>query len=186
MTKRGLLLKDFKIVNVVASTKIDRTIDIELLSTRLKQAEYNPEIWCGLTWRRSNPKSTIIMFSTGKVSSVGTRSEKDAKIAIRKAVQAIPELSNARYNEPVIANLVATADVGLQKKLDFDLLSSKIKPSTYEPDQFPAMLYRSKHGTFLIFSSGKISLVGAKSEQQAKKDMRNLISRIRSLSKKGS
>jgi len=126
------------------------------------------------------------MFSTGKVSSVGTSSEKDAKIAIRKALQAIPELSNARYNEPVIENLVALADVGLHKRLDLNLLLSKIKPSIYEPDQFPAMFYRSKRGTFLIFNSGKISLAGAKSEQQAKKDMRNLILRIKSLSKKGS
>jgi TATA-box binding protein (TBP) (component of TFIID and TFIIIB) len=45
-----------------------------------------------------------------------------------------------------------------------------------QPEQFPALIYRSDTGTFLIFPSGKIYIVGAKNEKQAKASMKKLIS----------
>jgi transcription initiation factor TFIID TATA-box-binding protein len=40
--------------------------------------------------------------------------------------------------------------------------------SSYEPEQFPALIYKDWNVNFLLFSSGKVILTGAKSEEQAK------------------
>ena len=174
-------LEYFRILNVVASTKLDVGIDLEELSIRLKNVEYDTQIWSGLVWRREDPKSTIIMFSTGKLASVGTRSEKEAKIAIQKALQSIPELSNAHYSEPTIENVVAMTD--LRHTLSLEKVAENLESSIYEPDQFPGLIHRAEGVTFLIFATGKICVVGGKSEKQVEKAMENLLAKIKSVSK---
>jgi transcription initiation factor TFIID TATA-box-binding protein len=170
-------------VNVVVSTKLDREIDIEDLSSRLKNAEYEPQIWCGLVWRRQNPKSTIVMFSTGRISSVGTKSVKEAKRSLREAISAIPELSSAHYKEPEVVNIVAI--VNLHQELELEkLIINLLPPSIYKPEQFPALIYKSKIANtarFLIFASGKISVLGAKSEKQVKEEVQKLVATIKSI-----
>jgi transcription initiation factor TFIID TATA-box-binding protein len=177
-------LKEFKVVNVVASTTLDREIDIERIKENYRNAEYNPEIWPGLVWRRKDPKSTIILFSSGKITSVGTKSEEEAMVAIENAVKSIPWLKNVQYEKPKIVNLVAMAHFG--KELDLELLSTKLMSSIYEPGQFPAMIYRSNIGSFLIFPSGKICLIGAKSKKQAERSMKKLMTLIEKLNRKRS
>jgi transcription initiation factor TFIID TATA-box-binding protein len=176
-------LEDLKILNVVASTKLDKVIDIEYLSVKLKNVDYDPQIWSGMVWRRDNPKSTIIMFSSGKVTSVGTRSEKEAKIAIEKAVKSIPELADSHYKDPNIVNIVAS--VNLYKKLNLEFLANKLKRSIYRPDVFPALIIKAETGTFLLFSSGRISFAGGKSEKQVRKSMRDFVSNLEAISTEG-
>jgi transcription initiation factor TFIID TATA-box-binding protein len=166
-------MQDFKVVNVVASTKLDREIDLERLSIDLKGAVYDPQIWSGMVWRRSNPKSTIIMFANGKITSVGTQSEEEAEVAIEKAVQAIPQLSDAHYSKPAIVNIVAVAD--LHKEIDLELLHGRLNGTLWEPEQFPGLVYKTPAVTFLVFRSGKIALVGGKSEKQVKEELMELI-----------
>lgn len=170
-------MDDFRIVNVVASTRLDKQIDVEKLSFRLKGVEYTPEIWPGLVWRRENPKATIIMFASGKVTSVGTKSENEAITAIKQAIQAIPELADSHYNKPKIVNIVAVAQIDNPETLDLELISIELQ-SIYEPHQFPGLIFKDEAVTFLVFPSGKISLVGGKSEKQVKEEMRKLISKI--------
>jgi len=152
------------------------------LKEQYRNAEYNPEIWPGLVWRRTDPKSTIILFASGKITSVGTKSEEEARSTIEKAVKLIPGMENAQYEKPRIVNLVAMAH--FDKELDLELLSRELMPSIYEPEQFPAMIYRRNIGSFLIFASGKICLIGAKSEKQAERSMKKLSTLIKKLERK--
>jgi transcription initiation factor TFIID TATA-box-binding protein len=169
-------LKNFRVVNVVASTRLNREIDIERMKEQFRNAEYNPEIWPGLVWRRTDPKSTIILFSSGVITSVGTKSEEEARVAIQKAVESIPGLENVQYEKPRIVNLVAMADFG--EKIDFELLVFRLPSGEYRPEQFPGLIYKLDIGRFLIFSSGKICLIGAKSEKQAKASMEKMVTLI--------
>jgi transcription initiation factor TFIID TATA-box-binding protein len=49
----------------------------------------------------------------------------------------------------------------------------------YEPEQFPGLIYKSSIGpTCLVFSSGKIIIVGSKSEEQIEEtiqDLKNIV-----------
>jgi transcription initiation factor TFIID TATA-box-binding protein len=167
---------DFKITNVVVSTKLDKEIDIENMALKLNNVDYDPTIWCGLVWRREDPKATIILFANGKITSVGAKSEKDAKLALTKAIGAIPTLLNPHFKKPDVVNVVAFAY--LHKIIDIKRLIAKANEEfkiIYEPEKFPAAICKTTFGKFQIFNSGNISITGAKSEEQAKKSMDKLI-----------
>ena len=64
-----------KIVNVVASTRIKGQIDLEKMVYLMSKVVYEPEIFSGLIYRKIDPKVTLVMFSSGKISSMGSKSE---------------------------------------------------------------------------------------------------------------
>ena len=80
---------EVRIVNVVASTRVQGELDIEKLAFMLKHANYEPELFPGLVYRRQKPKATLIMFASGKITSVGARSEMQAKKTIEVTVEEI-------------------------------------------------------------------------------------------------
>jgi transcription initiation factor TFIID TATA-box-binding protein len=171
-------VKNFRVVNVIASTKLDTRIDLVSLSSELRDVQYNPQAWSGMVWRRTNPKSTIIMFATGKITSVGTKSEEEARVAIETAVNRISKPPRPHYDPPTIENVVATADLG--RYLDVEFLAATLKGAIYEPDQFPSLIYRDGGIVLLVSSSGKVVSVGAKGEKAAKKAIKDLVRTIES------
>lgn len=157
-----------KIVNVVASTKINHKLNLNQLINCFNNAEYEPEIFPGLVYRRNNPKATMIMFSTGKLVSVGTTSKKLATNSIHETVKEIETINGQRTSiEPInIVNVVAVANTN--DKINIMKSLMRLKNVIYEPDQFPGIIYRLKDSiVLLIFNSGKIVCVGAKSEIEA-------------------
>jgi transcription initiation factor TFIID TATA-box-binding protein len=79
-----------------------------------------------------------------------------------------------------VRNIVATTDLG--QKIDVNLLASVLPKVIYEPDQFPgAIIIRKKSDVLvcLVFASGKIVLVGLKSEQQIPICINNLTKSIK-------
>lgn len=159
---------EIKIVNVVASTKIKHKLDFNQLINCFNNVQYEPEIFSGLVYRRNNPKATMIMFSTGKLVSVGTTSKKLAIDSIHETLKEIEAINGKKTSiEPInIVNVVAVADTN--KKINLRKSIMRLKNVIYEPDQFPGIIYRIKDSiVLLIFNSGKIVCVGAKSEIEA-------------------
>jgi len=102
-----------RIVNVIVSSNINSTLDIRLLANNLPNSIYEPESFPGLIYRRINPKSTIIMFSTGKMTSIGTTSEELGKNCIHSTSFELShiEKKNFQVENIMIENVVAKADV---------------------------------------------------------------------------
>ena len=69
----------------------------------------------------------------------------------------------------VIQNVVALAS--LNEKIDLDSVRRQLQPVEYEPDVFPGLVYRSRKPkvVVLLFATGKLMVVGAKSERQVKR-----------------
>ncbi len=163
------MLPDVTVVNVIASTKSDRQIDLELLSTQLKYVDYEPEIFPGLIYRRRNPKTTIIIFSTGKIVSIGAKSEKNAKESILSTISEITRIEGEkiRVGKIKIENVVAVSDIGYE--IDVKNFANHKNNAAFRPRRFSGVIYRTKDNmVVLIFRSGKLISLGAKSEQQAK------------------
>ena len=170
--------REIRIVNVVASTRIQGKLDLEKLAFMLKHVDYEPETFSGLVYRRQNPKATLIMFTSGKITSVGARSKMQAKKAIEVTVEEIEKagglIGKNTLNPINVENVVGILD--LKSSIDIDDLSLKLPHSIYEPDQFPSLIYRPTSGkeVVLIFASGKLVATGTKSEWQ----LRELLSKI--------
>lgn len=171
-----------RILNVIVSSKVDSGLDIELLANKLHQAVYDPEVFPGLIYRRQKPKATIIMFSTGKITSVGSRSERAARHSLNLMARYIRRLTrkNVALSKISTENVVAMSDVGCAVDVE-KAVERKIK-GTYDPEQFPGFICRLKNSvTVLIFSSGKIICVGSKSEYEAKSSIHHMYSTLADL-----
>lgn len=158
-----------KVVNVVVSTKADRQIDIELLVTKLSHVIYEPESFPGLIYRRRDPKATIIMFSTGKIVSIGSRSEEAARESIITTISEIASIrkENITVKTMTTENVTAISDIGCQ--IDIEKAANCGIKAMYKPEQFPGLIYRVRDNIVaLIFKSGKILSVGSKSENEAR------------------
>jgi len=78
-----------------------------------------------------------------------------------------------------IENVVASTDI--KKIISLDKLLGILEASEYEPEQFPGLVYRldEPRVATLIFRSGKIICVGARSTNAAKTALRKVVKKIK-------
>ena len=76
---------EFSTVNVVALMSLDEVYDLEKFHSKSTRSRYNVDTFCGLTF--SPRKGKCLIFSTGKIISVGCKSEKIAKESILEAYE---------------------------------------------------------------------------------------------------
>ncbi len=78
-----------------------------------------------------------------------------------------------------VENVVASTDI--KKIISLDKLLTVLEASEYEPEQFPGLVYRldEPRVATLIFRSGKIICVGARSTADAKIALRKTVKNIK-------
>jgi transcription initiation factor TFIID TATA-box-binding protein len=165
-----------KVVNVVASGTLGQRVNLRAVVKSFRNTEFPSERFPGLVFRLKKPKTTSLIFRSGKIVCTGGRSEKEATRAVENVVR---ELSRMRIIIPQrpevkINNIVAS--VNLRRMVD--LASVGVLQSTmYEPDQFPALIYRMDEPkvVFLIFSTGRVICVGAKNVKEIHLAIKQLI-----------
>jgi len=165
-----------RVVNVVASATLGQRVDLDAVIKGFSSAEFPSERFPGLVFRLKKPKTATLIFSTGKMICTGGRSEKEAKKVVDSVVGELSRggIITPKRSKVKIDNIVASANFGQ----DIDLESlSKLHGAMYEPDQFPALIYRMEDPkvVFLIFSTGRLVCVGAKSEKEVHRAVRELL-----------
>lgn len=170
-------LPKIEIQNIVATVKFcDERINLEKLAMKLKNSEYAPEQFPGLIYRNktTEPKSTFLIFSSGIMTSTGTRSVKDLHKAIKNMINLLKRNRiKVKAYETTVQNIVASSN--LERRIDLDRLL-KLENVEYEPASFPGMVYRTKFGiTFLLFHTGKIIIAGSKNTEEMEKALDELI-----------
>ena len=81
-----------------------------------------------------------------------------------------------------VENVVASTDI--KKIISLDKLLNVLESSEYEPEQFPGLVYRLDNPKVatLIFRSGKIICVGARSTAAAKEALKKTVRNIKKIS----
>jgi len=118
--------------------------------------------------RIREPKTTALIFASGKMVVTGAKSEDDSKLASRKYARIIQKLGfNAKFTDFKIQNIVGSCDIKFPIRLE-GLASKHHNFSSYEPELFPGLIYRmiKPKIVLLIFVSGKIVLTGAKVREE--------------------
>jgi transcription initiation factor TFIID TATA-box-binding protein len=158
---------DVKIQNVVASATLDQKINLLDIMKIFRNVEYRPKRFPGLVFRLKRPKTTTLIFSTGKMVCTGAKSEKQARNAIKKVVKELKTNGIIILGKPkiVIQNMVASAN--LHGKIDLETAADIMDNVMYEPEQFPGAIYRMTEPkvVLLLFASGKLVITGAKREE---------------------
>jgi len=76
-----------KIQNIVVSTSLEHDIPLIKLAEVLPNTEYNPEQFPGLVMRIKTPKTSALIFSSGKVVCTGAKSISKVKESIGKIIE---------------------------------------------------------------------------------------------------
>jgi len=156
-----------QIKNVVTTANLGQNLDLTTFNNYF-WGIYDQDVYggrCGYVHEKGF-SGKVTVFRSGKLISVGTKSVKDS----------IDQLENAKKHlvdegfikdvkiKPLVRNLVAVLNLG--KKIPIEQMAPIIGGS-YEPEQFPALIYRfTKNTSYLIFASGKIIINGTKSEEE--------------------
>ncbi|ODQ80466.1 hypothetical protein BABINDRAFT_170921 [Babjeviella inositovora NRRL Y-12698] len=154
--------------NIVATVNLDCRLDLKTIALHARNAEYNPKRFAAVVMRIREPKTTALIFASGKMVVTGAKSEDDSKLASRKYARIIQKLGfNAKFTDFKIQNIVGSCDVKFPIRLE-GLAFSHGTFSSYEPELFPGLIYRMVKPkiVLLIFVSGKIVLTGAKQREE--------------------
>jgi len=159
------------IENIVASATVKHRMELNAVVKAFPDAEYRPGRFPGLVFRLKKPRTSTLIFGSGKMICTGAKSEKEAERALRKLVKVLKEGGILIMEKPEIkvVNVVATVNLGGSVDLS-ELYESERGMRgriVYEPEQFPGLIYRmdSPRAVFLIFSSGKLVCTGARKEE---------------------
>lgn len=163
----------FKIVNVVATATLDQPIGLEILPELFPHMViYEPTAYpppAPAYFKSENMEGKVSIFPSGKMISVGTRSEKKARQELFLVAKKLESAKIARIKTvPKIENIVATANLGFTPNLESISIATE---ALYEPEQFPGAIIRlsvPKNGikaTILLFASGKMVCVGLKKSE---------------------
>ncbi|KAJ1666570.1 TATA-binding protein (TBP) [Coemansia sp. RSA 1813] len=154
--------------NIVATVNLDCRLDLKTIALHARNAEYNPKRFAAVIMRIREPKTTALIFASGKMVVTGAKSEDDSKLAARKYARIVQKLGfRAKFTDFRIQNIVGSCDVKFPIRLE-GLAYSHGKFSSYEPELFPGLIYRMVRPkiVLLIFVSGKIVLTGAKVREE--------------------
>jgi len=172
-----------KIVNIVCSSSLEHDIHLVKLAETLTNTEYNPEQFPGLVMRIREPKTSALIFSSGKIVCTGATSLKMVRESINEIIKSVAKIGVKITVTPKITvqNMVASGQIGMV--LNLNSLAMKLENSEYEPEQFPGLVYKlpGTNATFLLFSNGKIVCTGTKSEKDLRDAVRKLVLNLKKL-----
>jgi transcription initiation factor TFIID TATA-box-binding protein len=175
--------KEITIVNIVVSTALEKDVPLEKMAATLPNTEYNPEQFPGLVLRIKDPKTSALVFSSGKVVCTGARNLADVDRSIQCIIKCLKKIDIhvTIVPEITVQNIVASGSIGMPLNLNF--LGLKLPNTEYEPEQFPGLVHKLKgtRATFLLFSNGKIVCTGTRTEEEVHEATDKLIENLEKL-----
>ena len=154
--------------NIVSTASLGVTLDLRKIALNCRNAEYNPKRFAAVIIRIRDPKTTALIFSSGKMVITGAKSEELSQRAAKMYSKMIKKVGfeKVKLQEFKIQNIVGSCDVRFPISLEA-LSTAHHAFSTYEPELFPGLIYRMHEPkiVLLIFASGKIVLTGAKTRE---------------------
>ena len=165
-----------KVQNIVATTSLGKPISLTKLAKTLVNTTYNPDQFPGVILRVKEPKSAVLVFSSGNLVCTGTKSVQQVKQVIDSVIKQLRKINVRITDTPKInvQNIVASGSIDLM--LNLNLLALELENTEYEPEQFPGLVYKLDEptATFLLFSNGKLVCTGTKTRKQLDESMTKL------------
>jgi len=169
-----------KIQNIVATTSLGKDVPLTKLAKTIPNTEYNPEQFPGLVLRVKEPKSAVLVFSSGNLVCTGTKSIAQVKEVIEQVIKTLRKINVRVTDKPKITvqNIVASGHINMTLNLNY--LSLELENTEYEPEQFPGLVFKLEDptATFLLFSNGKLVCTGTKNNQQLQDSMEQLVATL--------
>ncbi|KAK2422224.1 TATA-box-binding protein [Trifolium repens] len=89
-----------KVKHIVSTVNLDTKLDLKAIALQARNTEYNPELFPAVIMSIREPKTTALIFASGKMVCIGARSENRSKLAARKHARIIQKLGfNAKFKD---------------------------------------------------------------------------------------
>jgi transcription initiation factor TFIID TATA-box-binding protein len=156
---------EVNIENIVASTRIAESLDLDKLATSIPDSKYDPPENPLLILHFTNPKSAAMLFSNGKLVLTGPRNMEELEKIIENVIEKLISVGVDTFEKPKveIRNMVASADI--KKHLDLNSIANSMKDAEYVPERFPGLIRKMENVVILLFSTGKIVCNGKEKEE---------------------
>ncbi len=175
-----------KVQNIVATTSLEKEVSLTKLARTQPNTEYNPDTFPGLVLRVKEPKSAVLVFSSGNLVCTGTKSVAQVRDVVAQVIKQLKKIGVNVTIKPKITvqNIVASGAIDLD--LNLNTLSLELENTEYEPEQFPGLVYKLEDptATFLLFSNGKLVCTGTKNKAQLEDSMVQLNKNVRAALKR--
>jgi len=171
--------------NIVGVATLAESLDLNKLCIAIPSADYDPDIFPGMTIRLEKPRIHALLFKSGKARLTGARKEQEMPLAARLLWQQLRDLREPVLPEPTceVVNVVVTFT--LPVKLDLEVLARSFSGSRveYEPEQFPGVILRDfyRDCVALVFGSGKGVIAGLKHVAEAEHALTALLDKYPTL-----
>ncbi len=163
---------DVCVQNIVASVVTGETFDLDYISSKLEEAEYSPKKFPGLIYKLKEPKTALLVFTSGKLVCTGAKTVPMVHKAVDKVRKRFKEIGVEIKQDPEIKvqNIVATSDLKKEINLTSIAITLGLENVEYEPEQFPGLVYRVREpkAVALLFTTGKIVCTGTKNKEDIK------------------
>ncbi|KAF7704481.1 hypothetical protein HF521_021553 [Silurus meridionalis] len=105
--------------NIVSTINLACPLDLKAIALQGRNAEYNPKSFAAVIMRIREPKTTALIFSSGKLVCTGAKSEEQSHLAARKYVRVVQKLGfPAKFLDFKIVNMVGSCDVCFPIRLE--------------------------------------------------------------------
>jgi transcription initiation factor TFIID TATA-box-binding protein len=154
-----------RIQNVVSTVNLGVKLNLRFLANNARNAEYNPKKFQACIMRLRSPKTTALVFESGKVVVTGAEDEAASRLAARKYARIVQKLKypDVQFEGFTMQNMIGTADARFPIRLEA-LAYEHEEYTSYEPELFPGLVYRMVQPkvVLMIFVSGKVVMTGSK------------------------
>ena len=148
-----------QLTNVVVQGNLVCTVDLERLARDLVNVKYHPCRFSGLVWQHRRIGGNCLVFSTGVIITNGkSRSFEEGIQRLRRYARL---LQKKGYCNALTRVKVVTASASHRLETSVKLENVPF-PYTYEPELFPAAMFRREGIHFTLHLSGALLVTGIK------------------------
>jgi transcription initiation factor TFIID TATA-box-binding protein len=156
------------IQNIVSTANLGCKLDLRRIALRARNCEYKPRRFAAVIMRIREPRTTALIFESGKLVVTGAKSEDASRLAARKYARIVQKLGfDAKFKDFKVQNIVGSYDCKFSVVLVTLVLVLGSRAS-YEAELFPGLVYQMllPRVTLLIFTTGKLVLTGARIREE--------------------
>ena len=148
-----------KLTNVVVQANLDCSIDLAQIARELVNIRYHPKVFNGVIWQHRKIGGNCLLFANGYMNCNGKCSSfQEARKRLRKYARVLQNMG-VPVNLKRIEIVTASGVYQLGGRLDPRRLPITF---SYEPEIFPAVMFRRCGMHFTCHLSGKTLVTGIK------------------------
>ena len=181
-------MTELDVANVVGLVTYQQELDLAALAETFEKREeitsvtYEPAENHWLQARFAPDDTYVAFYRSGRCSIAGSSSIDHFESIVQRVNNVMRDLLEFDYEPGVeISNIVATTDLGSPIQLEALTLELGMERTEYEPEQFPALMYRGPEYVVLVFSSGKLLCTGLTDLDAVSEAIDNIAERIQAV-----